>query len=102
DVYAKADRPGGRTLCGHFELETDWGPEPTAIPFTPGGTLDAKVVDTAMAKRMSFAARWGSACGRAFDAKRFLQDHPQFDWLKGLLIDLPAEPWVEFTAGEKP
>jgi hypothetical protein len=64
--------------------------------------IDATVVDTAMAKRMSFAARWGSACGRAFDAKKYLQDHPQFDWLEGLLKDLPSEPWVEFTAGEKP
>jgi hypothetical protein len=102
DPYAKADRPGGRTLCGHWETETDWGPEPYAIPFSPWGTIDAKVVDTAMAKRMTFAARWGSACGRTFDAKKFLADHPQFDWLEGLLKDLPSEPWVEFTAGEKP
>ena len=101
DPYAKAERPGGRTLCGHGEIETDWGPEPFAIPFSPGGTVDAKVVDTAMAKRMSFAARWGSACGRAFDAKQFLQDHPQFDWLDGLLKDRPSQPWVEFTADER-
>jgi len=64
------------------------------------GTLDGKVVDAAMAKRMSFAARWGSACGRAFDATKYLQDHAQFDWLEGLLKDLPSEPWVEFVAGE--
>jgi hypothetical protein len=38
----------------------------------PAGTIDAKVVDTAMAKRMSSSARWGSACGRAFDAKKCL------------------------------
>jgi len=68
----------------------------------PAGTYDAKVVDTVMAKRMSFAARWGSACRRAFDAKKYLQDHGQFDWLEGLLKDLPSEPWVEFAAGEKP
>jgi Phospholipase B len=100
DPYAKAVRPGGRTLCAHFELETEWGPEPEAIPYAPGGSEDAKVVDTAMAKRMSFAAHWGPACGRAFEARKFLQDHPQFDWLEGLLKDLPSEPWVEFTAGE--
>jgi hypothetical protein len=102
DVYAKTDRPGGRTLCGHCENETEYAPGWWNVPFGHGGMIDATVVDTAMAKRMSFAARWGSACGRAFDAKKYLQDHPQFDWLEGLLKDLPSEPWVEFTAGEKP
>ncbi|MHC1767251.1 MAG: C45 family autoproteolytic acyltransferase/hydrolase [Verrucomicrobiia bacterium] len=105
DVYAKADRPGGRTLCGHTEIETAFAPGAAGLwnlPFGHNGTVDAKVVDTAMAKRMAFAARWGSACGRAFDAKKYLQDHPQFDWLEGLLKDLPSEAWVEFTAGEKP
>lgn len=101
DVYAKTDRAGGRTLCGHWENETEYAPGWLSVPFDHWGTIDAKVVDTAMAKRMSFAARWGSACGRAFDAKKYLQDHPQFEWLDGLLKDLPAQPWVEFTAGEK-
>ena len=105
DTYAKADRPGGRTLCGHNEIETEYAPGTPGlwtVPFGHGGTVDAKIVDTAMAKRMCFAARWGSACGRFFDAKKYLQDHPQFDWLEGLLKDLPSEPWAEFIAGEKP
>lgn len=97
DPYVKQERAGGRTLCGHWEFEAD----PPNVPFYPGGTFDAKVVDTAMAKKMSFTARWGSACGRAFDAKQFLQDQPQYYWLEGLLKDLPSEPWVDFTAGEK-
>jgi len=102
DAYTKAERPGRRTLCGHCENDTEYAPSPWSVPFNHWGTVDAKVVDTVMAKRMSFAARWGSACGRAFDAKKYLQDHGQFDWLEGLLKDLPSEPWVEFTAGEKP
>jgi len=101
DVYTNTERPGGRTLCGHWENETEYAPGWWNVPYYPWGTYDAKVVDTAMAKRMAFAARWGSACGRAFDAKRFLADHPQFEWLEGLLKDLPSEPWTEFTAGEK-
>jgi hypothetical protein len=102
DTYTNTIRPGGRTLCGHHAIETDYAPGPWSVPFSPWGTVDAKVVDAAMAKRMSFAARWGSACGRAFDAKQFLRDHAQFDSLEGLLKDLPSEPWVEFTAGEQP
>ncbi len=101
DVYAKAERAGGRTLCGHWENETDYAPGWLSVPFDHWGTIDAKVTDSAMAKRMSLAARWGSACGRAFDARQYLKEHAQFDWLEGLIQDRPAQPWVEFTAGEK-
>ena len=71
------------------------------VPYDPSGTFDAKVLDSAMAKRMSFAARWGSADGTAFDADAFLQAHPQFDWQAGILKSRRAEPWVEFQAGEE-
>jgi hypothetical protein len=54
-----------------------------------------------MAKKMSFAARWGSACGRPFDAAKFLDNHPQFEWMKDVLKSRPAQPWTEFHAGEK-
>jgi hypothetical protein len=91
--------PGGRTLAGHFELDTPmFGND---LPFDPSGTFDAKVVDTRMAKRMAFAARWGSADGTSFDAEAFLAAHPQYDWQEGLLKSRPSEPWVEFQAGEK-
>jgi hypothetical protein len=50
---------------------------------------------------MSFSARWGSACGTAFDAVKFLKAHPQFDWMKDILVSRPSEPWTDFSAGEK-
>ncbi len=56
---------------------------------------------TALARRMSFAAPWGSADGAAFDAEKFLADHPQFDWMHGVLKSRPAQPGAEFSAGEK-
>lgn len=100
DSYFQRQRAGGRTLCGHYELEDQyWGVWPGA-PYFPAGTFDAKVVDSAMARRMSFAARWGSACGKAFDAPKFLAAHPQFDWMTDILKSRPSEPWVEFRAGE--
>jgi hypothetical protein len=58
-------------------------------------------VDAKMAKQMKFMARWGSACGLAFDAPKFLSAHPQFDWMKDTLQSRPAEPWTPFTAGER-
>jgi hypothetical protein len=99
DVCLQKEYPGGRTLNSHGELEPDGSN--SGPPFDPSGTFDAKAVDRAMAKRMSFAARWGSADGMAFEADKFLGEHPQFDWQTGFLKSRPAEPWVEFTAGEK-
>ena len=99
DTYLGREFPGGRSLCGHNENDPQSSGK--GNPFNPSGTFDAKVVDTAMAKRMSFAARWGSACGTPFDAERFLREHPQFDWMSGILKSRPAEPWAVFSAGEK-
>jgi hypothetical protein len=101
DVFLNEEHPGGRTLCGHFELDREPVGNWPGVPYGPAGTVDAKVVDSKMAKNMSFAARWGSACGFAFDASKFLSDHPQFIWMKGLLQSRPTQPWVDFNAGEK-
>ncbi len=92
--------PGSHSLCAHADLD----PQPgwsQGVPFSPGGTFDAKVVDSRMAKQMAFAARWGSACGIAFDARKFLAAHAQFDWMEGILKDRPTQPWTEFRAGSK-
>jgi hypothetical protein len=99
DTYLNTTKPDARTLCLHAELDPQFFS--MDIPFDPGGTLDGKVVDSKMAKKMSFLARWGSACGMAFDAKQFLDDHPQFEWMTGLLKDRPTQPWTEFKAGER-
>jgi hypothetical protein len=98
DVYLGKRNPGSRTLAGHFELDMEQfgGPE----PFNPSGTFDGKVVDTAMAKKMSFIGRWGTADGMAFDAGKFLREHPQYDWQSGLLKDRPSQPWTVFRAGQ--
>ncbi len=99
DTCLNKENPDCRTLAGHFELD----PQLTAasdVPFHPLGSYDAKVVDSRMAKNMSFAARWGSADGTSFDAPAFLAAHPQFDWQEGYLKSRPAEPWVEFKSGE--
>lgn len=91
--------PGARSLCGHFELDPVPGGWP-GTPFGCAGTVDAKVVDAAMARNMSFVARWGAACGRAFDASKFLRAHPQFEWMEGILHSRPGQPWVTVRAGE--
>jgi hypothetical protein len=98
DSYLKKNNPGGRTLCGHWEIDAQpFGP---GRPFSPEGTLDGKVVDAAMASQMSFVARWGSACGKAFNGEKFLEEHPQYEWLTGMLNNRPTQPWTTFKAGE--
>ena len=98
DTYRKKKIPGGRSLCGHWELDPQY--DGVFVPFNPEGTIDGKVVDAEMARKMSFSARWGSSCGIAFDAKKFLEKHPQFYWMDGLLVDRPTQPWTVFKSGE--
>jgi hypothetical protein len=100
DSYLQKRQPDGRTLCGHFELDREPAGSWPGVPFGCAGTVDAKVVDAAMAKSMSFAARWGSACGQAFDANAYLTAHPQFDWMQEYLKSRPSQPWTQFRAGE--
>jgi hypothetical protein len=100
DTYLNQDKPGSRTLCDHSALDPLLEGYYLYEPFEPVGTLDGKVVDSKMAKQMSFVARWGAACGMPFDSKKFLEQHPQYDWMNGLLKDRPAQPWTVFKAGE--
>jgi len=89
-----------RALNAHGEVDPQLG-NALRNPFNPAGTFDAKVVDTALAKKLGFVARWGSADGTTFDADKFLAEHAQFDWMQGLLKSRPSQPWVEFRAGEQ-
>ena len=98
DSYLRQERLGSRALCAHWEYDTT---DPATAPFDPSGTVDGKVVDSRIAKEMKFAARWGSGCGTPFDAREFLVQHPQFDWLQGLLRSRATYPWSVFSAGEK-
>ena len=100
DSFLGKAQPGGRSLCGHFELQAEPAGSWPGVPFGCSGTVDAKVVDASMAQSMSFVARWGTACGRGFDAHEYLTEHPQFDWMAGILKNRPSEPWTQFKSGE--
>ena len=100
DVYLEKEIPSSRTICGHWEL--DDGRVPLYLgAYLPGGTVDGKVVDSNMAKNFELWAKWASSCDIGFDAKKFLEKHPQYEWLEGYLKDLPAEPWTIFPLKEK-
>jgi len=61
DVYLKKENnPCSRTVEGHYELDPFeyWG---ARVPYQPAGAVDGKVMDSDMAKDLSFWARWGSS-----------------------------------------
>lgn len=101
DVVTKEIDPSERTLCGHIDRSSrgmkGWQP-----PYAPAGTTQAKVTDAAMSEKMSFAAGMGHPCGVAFHAAEHLAAHPEFDWQRSELRDLPANPWIVVAAQSSP
>lgn len=93
--------PNERSLCGHVDnssrgvKEWDWN------AYNPGGAVQGKATDGAMAANMSFVARAGHPCGEDFNADKFLARHPEYSWQKPLLHDMNSGPWTTFTAGQK-
>jgi hypothetical protein len=100
DSYQKKEDSNERTLCGHVDGSTRgvkqwaWGPN------FPGGAVQGKAMDAAMAKDMRMVARVGHPCGGDFLAKPFLAAHAEYSWQEPYLRDMKAGPWTEFHSGE--
>jgi hypothetical protein len=93
--------PNERALCGHVDASPRGVKEWAWDAFNPGGSVQGKAADSAMAAKMSFIARAGHPCGADFTAADFLERHPEFSWQKPLLRDMKAGPWTVFAAGQK-
>jgi hypothetical protein len=102
DVVQNKEEANERTLCGHVDAsprgvpEWEWGPK------YPGGAVQGKVMDDAMAAAMTLRARVGHPCGANFIAAPFLKAHPEFSWQAPILGDMKAGPWTTFRSGQKP
>jgi len=97
DCYLESETPDLRTICGHGESDNGYFPAfPGTVPYGPAGAIDGKVVTSELAGSMRFWAKWGHPCDIEFNAKEFLERHPQFDYLGGYLPDLKSNPWTEF------
>jgi hypothetical protein len=102
DSFEKKTEANERTLCGHVEATVrgvsvwEWG------AFYPGGAVQGKAADSAMAKDMRLVARTGHPCGEDFLAQPFLAAHPEYAWEEPYLRDMKAGPWTEFHSGETP
>ena len=97
DSFDKSTSPNERTLCGHIDRSSR-GVKNWQAPWAPAGAVQNKVANAAMAERMTMTASNGHACGLDFHAAPHLREHPEFMHLRGLLRDMPSQPWTEFTA----
>jgi Phospholipase B len=102
DVIQGKEDPNERTLCGSVELSPRGVPEWDWTQYYPGGTVQAKVMDSAQAKKMQFWAAMGHPGGPDFVAAEHLKLHFDREWMRGLLGDLKAKPWTVFTTDMKP
>lgn len=97
DSFDKAESPSERSLCGHID-RSPRGVKNWQDPWAPAGAVQNKVADAAMAERMTLSASMGHACGIDFRAAQHLKERPEFGHLRGMLRDLPSQPWTEFHA----
>lgn len=92
DPYLNYTHPSARTICAHSDV--DPCESSSLTPFTPFGSIDGKVADSADIAAMRLWARFGRADGTGFDAAEFLRQHPQWNWQRGYLKDRPEQPWT--------
>jgi hypothetical protein len=99
DVYLNKENPCSRTCCSHYELDAReyMSDQSRPKPFQPRGALDGNVVDSIMAKAMSFSLRWGNSCGMPFDKNKFCDENRVWDYLRDYLEDRPQQPWTTFS-----
>jgi hypothetical protein len=98
-VIDKKHESSDRTLCGRVEITSRGVPEWDWTPYYPGGTVQSKVMDAKMAEAMEFWAQLGHH-GSDFLVEPFLQQHKEYDWMRGLLRDMRYEPWTRFKFRE--
>lgn len=96
DTWLKKEIASGRTLCGHIDKD-EIGVTETGWPlFAAAGAVQAKATDGTLASEMKLWAIMGHPCGEPFIAKDFLTSHPEFNYQKDWLRDMPSEQWTLF------
>jgi hypothetical protein len=103
DVYLKKENPCSRTCCSHYELDArEYMSDPSRPkPFQPRGALDGNVIDSTLAKAMSFSLRFGSSCGTPFIKDEFCDKNRQWEYLRPYLKDRLKQDWTVFSIYKK-
>jgi len=98
DIRRKEEKAGRFSLCGHID-EDEVGKNEISWSgaWFPAGAVQAKATDSNLAGNMQFWAIMGRPCGKPFNAKSFLEAHPEYDFQKEFLRDMPGEEWTLFA-----
>jgi Phospholipase B len=97
DVRRNKEKAGRFSLCGHLDEDevgvagVSWD----AAYFAAGAT-EGKATDSNLAAKMEFWAIMGHPCGESFNAKKFLETHPEYNIQKDFLHDMPGHVWALF------
>jgi len=103
DVYLNKTNPCSRTCCSHYDLDArEYMSDPSRPkPYAPRGALDGCVIDSTMAKNMSFELRYGNSCGTPFLKNEFCDQNRQWAYLRPYLHNRPQMPWTVFSITNK-
>jgi hypothetical protein len=92
DSHTDKIRRNPRAICSHSEVINEDDKWDYSYPH---GCIDGKVVDSALAKQMMFEGRFGSSCGRTFNAEKYIDRHPAFKEWKGVLSNFYSYDWIQ-------
>jgi hypothetical protein len=97
DMKRNEVKAGRFSLCGHLD-EDESGPAGINwdASYYPAGAVQGKATDGNLAKNMQLWAIMGHPCGQPFNAKTFLDAHPEYQFQKEHLKDMPGQVWTLF------
>jgi len=101
DTWRNKNVASGLTLCGHIDRDETGSPDMGWPAFSPAGAVQSKATDGTLASKMELWAIIGHPCGEAFVAAEFLQKHPEFNYQKDFLRDMPSQKWTTFASETK-
>lgn len=101
DMNRSQVRAGRFSLCGHID-EDEAGKKEMSWEgaFFHAGAVQGKATDGSLARDMKFWAIMGHPCGQPFIAKTFLEAHPEYNYEKDFLRDMPGQVWTLFASGK--
>jgi hypothetical protein len=101
DSYSELTKAREASRCviaGRVDTDPKGCPEWSWPPYFPGGTVQAKITTSDLAKDMKLWAHMGNPNGDDFLAAPFFAAHPEYQWEARYLHDMKAYPWTLFEA----
>ena len=96
DSFNNIDKASSLTLCGHVETDSAGIACWNYPGYFPEGAVQGKATDGSLASEMKLWAIIGHPCGEPFIATDFLSKHPDYDYMKEILRDMPSQVWSLF------